>query len=156
MAPGRSDETWLQLVRSTLDGQGSRCGYIVCFPEYRPDLVLGMAEALGLAHFDFRREVMSHLGWHAGTLQLADLDRAIAERARGSGVVVQNAEALLSTKAEGLRRGWLEDFVAAPWPNVVVLPLALYATAAPERHPRVVAFDARDLPEPTLLSRLVV
>ncbi|MDJ0944417.1 MAG: hypothetical protein QNJ30_13170 [Kiloniellales bacterium] len=156
MAEERTNEAWLRVIRSVVHGRGSKGGYIVCFPEYRPDLVLGMAQALGLVHFDFRHEVMRYLGWEASTLQLEDLDRAIAERALGDGLVVQNAEALLSAKGEDLRRRWLKDFVAAPWPNVVILSLALYATAAPRKQPRVVTLGAQDLPEPTLLSRLVV
>ncbi len=155
MAEGRKEEGWIGLIRCALEAQPWMGGYIVCFPEYRPDLVVQMAHSLGLVHFDFRYELMRPLGWGAGSLQLEDLDRAIAERAEESGVVVQNAEALLSTKAAGLRRRWLRDFLLAAWPNAAILPLTLYASEIPRQQPRVVALDARALPEPTLLSRLL-
>lgn len=155
MAEAERDEGWIDLIRCALEAQAWKGGCILCFPEYRPDLVLQTAHALGLAHFDFRDQLMRPLGWRAGNLQLEDLNRAIAERAGESGVVIQNAEALLSTKAASLRRRWLRDFLLAAWPNAAILALTLYASEIPRQQPRVVAFDARALPEPTLLSRLL-
>lgn len=145
---------WTAEIAGVVERHDRRGGFLVLFSDYRPELAHGIARALGCAVADFRKEVMAPKGWQAGQLPLADIDAYVAEKSAAGGVVVQNVEALLSTKSEAERSLWLAEFLTRDWPAPVLLPLFLFASAAPEGASRVVAVSAAETPEETLMMRL--
>lgn len=138
-----------------LDRHERQGGFLVRYPEYRPELVRALAESLELGYGDFRASVMAPMGWQAARMPLDALDQWLIERARAGGGVVNNAEALLATKAPEERSAWLARFVAAAWPAPVVIPLVLFGGDAPEGEDRVASLDPGAVPEQTLLTRLL-
>lgn len=155
LAAGRNEHVWYQPLADLLGRYHWRGGYLVCLPEYRPDLILAMAYGLRLAHFDFRAKVMLPLGWKAHKLQIEDLERSLSEESAESGLVAQNVEALLAAKAPDERRAWLTGFLKKRWRHAVVVPLVLYGGLVPPGPPRLLSFSIGDVPEQTLLSRFV-
>ncbi len=127
-------------------------GYLVRFDVYRPDLVQGLAQCLGMAFVDFRAAIMALQGVKANRLSL---DSIIETALAGDwgGVVLHNVEALLSVKTAAERQAWLNAFIARAWAKTIVVPLALYGEAAPVSV-RTIRLDPSRLPGETLLGRL--
>lgn len=148
------ERVWFQPVADLLDRFAWTGGFVVRLPDYRPELVRSMAYQLGLTYFDFRARVMQPLGWKAHRLQIEDLDSALLEQSQRQGLVAQNVEALLATKPAPEQERWLRGFLACAWQNPVVVPLVLFGRAAPP-NPRVLGLAAEELPEQTLLMRLL-
>lgn len=148
------DSTWLTAFRNWL-GATQSSAVAVCFPSYRPELVMSLATELGYSHFDFRRACMAPLGWNAGTLPLASIAEAITgEMASGQPIVVQNVEALLAVHPPQARKECLADLLNRSWPQRLVIVLALYAADVPPGAPNAFAFHPSQMPEETLLVRL--
>jgi hypothetical protein len=146
---------WQKLVRDGLAKVAADRCVVVVFPEYRPDLVEQMARVIKLVHVDFRRERMAPLGWNAAELPLDTLnDTAVSAMAGGSGVVLQNAEALLATRTAEERRGWFTRALDRSWPAQLVLPVTLFGVDLPPRDGQVVVLPRGSLPEEKILSRL--
>ncbi len=145
--------TWSSAFVDLLTGH-RQAGFLLSFPEYRPDLAHALAGELGFGFFDFRAEVLARLGWDAHTLALDDLNDVLRRHSTETGVVAFNVEALLAIKDEQARRRWLNGFVNDDWPNPVLVPLTLYSSEAP-RHPRHYEFDSDDLPNQSFVNRLV-
>ena len=154
------DRPWYRPVAAMLAANGHAGGFVVRFAEYRPDLVEGLAAALGLGLRDCRAELLAPLGWEAGRLPLAALDawldRMTLDRVRGAGgIVAQNVEALLAAKLEAEQQAWLAALLGAGRPLPVVVPIVVLERALPRASPRVVSLAADAVPELTLLRRLL-
>jgi hypothetical protein len=149
-----TESPWLAAFRKWFEEQSSRA-VAVCFPTYRPDLVIALADHLGVRHLDFRKEFLAPRGWQAAALPLTALDQAIAEAvAAGKPVVLQNVESLLAVHDAAVRRATLSRLLLADWNGRVILPLVLYGADLPRQGAAVYSFAPADLPEETLLHRL--
>ena len=145
---------WINEIAGMLatgDGHG---GYLVKFPEYRPDLAKALAHHLNLDFFDFRTDVMSRLGFAAHTLELEAMGRSLESRAVHRGILAFNLEALLVTKTEPARQAWFREFVGGSYANPVVVPLALFCPEVETPFPNTVAIQFEDLPEQSIIGRL--
>lgn len=131
-------------------GAGS---FIVEFSAYRPDLVSDLADALGCACLDFRKTYLAPMRLEAHKLPLSALEAAVAEHAAGSGVVLQNGEALLACKSPAERSAWFEAFLERQREGLAVLPLALFGREV-SPHPNLLRFLPHELPPETLLAQL--
>jgi hypothetical protein len=149
------DRPWYRPVAEMLAAQGNAGGFVVRFAEYRPDLVQGLAGALGLGLRDCRAELLAPLGWEAGRLPLAELDAWLGRTAATGGIVAQNVEALLAAKPEAEQRAWLAALLASDRPVPVVVPIVVLERVLPSASPRVVALAADAVPELTLLRRFL-
>jgi hypothetical protein len=147
---------WVQPIAETIWNNQSRGGFLVVFPEYRPDQFVALAQHLGLAFFDYRSEVMSPLGWDADQLSLDDLDVALHERASKGGTVVNNVEALLSTKGLEECETWMGEFLGKDWAHALLVPIVINAAQAPMGHERVHRVPDEALPEQSFISRLAL
>ncbi len=134
------------------DGHG---GYLLKLPEYRPDLAKALAHHLTFDFFDFREEVMSRLGFSAHTLELEAMGRSLESRAIHRGVVAFNLEALLATKDQLARHAWFSGFVRGNYANPVITPLALFCSDLDPALPNTITVGLEDLPEQSIISRLV-
>lgn len=148
-----SSAAWLGAVRQMIAAHNGRGAFAVVFPDYRPDLVLSLAHEFDFQHFDFRAEIMAPLAWQASRLELDDLDHNLQARLGRSGLVAQNVEALLATKAEDARRAWLLEFLERGYPAPVIVPIVLYPESLPCGHGRTSRVQPADLPTQSLLSR---
>ncbi len=146
---------WLARIEQRLDRHGRRGGFLLSLPDYRPELIDVVAGRLGLDLCDFRAEVMAPLAWRASALPLRALDRTIEERCHGRGLILHNAEALLATKPAADRRAWFDAHLARPGPGAALVPLVLFADDVVNAGDRLIAFGADQLPDPTLLIRLL-
>ena len=147
---------WTRPIDAMIRGHGSRGGFVVVFPEYRPDQCLALAHTLDLPCFDFRQQVMSDHGWEADRLEFADLDAILTELATAQGGLVNNVESLLSTKDVDAGAQWLQQFLAAPWPRPLIIPIVIYTQGLPPGHGRVHCVSDVDLPAQSFLNRLAL
>ncbi|MCP4385811.1 MAG: hypothetical protein GY798_31115 [Hyphomicrobiales bacterium] len=154
MCDRRPSDNWYSPLARTIAESAGRGAFIAGFPEYRPDLVSQLAHALSFQMCDFREQVMLRAGPEAARLPLQRLDDFADEHALGGGLILQNAEALLSTKPKAERAAWLLRFLDRPWPTAIVLPMVLFSTDVNPDHSNFVRFESRDLPEQSLLMRL--
>lgn len=141
-----TDEDWLAVIAEHHATTGAAGGSIVLLPRYQPELAMRMAEHLGLAFFDLRREFLQQFGVAADRTSLEALDRELQKRAAQSGFVCHNIEALLCVKSEEDRRAWLGAFLDHAWPNPVVLPITVFQGDVDEEHPRVCDLELFKLP----------
>jgi hypothetical protein len=148
------EHAWVRPIQQKIAQHGGRGGFIVIFPDYRPDLFRGLAYALGLANFDYRSEVMSVRGWDADQLTLDELDADLSRCAADTSTVVSNVEALLSTKSEEACSRWLHAFLGRDQDNAVLIPIVIHSESVPRPHPRVHELSGEQLPVQTLLRRL--
>lgn len=146
---------WLARIEQALERNERLGSFLVSFPEYRPELVTVLADRLDMTLCDFRADVMTPLGWQASTLSLASLRSAIMDRMGDRGLVLNNAEALLAAKPAADRRAWFQEMLTEPWMAPLILPVALFAGDADHRSDRFIDLSADDLPESTLLTRLL-
>ena len=147
-------DAWVNPIEQRMAQQQGLGGFIVIFPDYRPDLFRGLAAGLGLANFDFRAEVMSSRGWEADQLTLDELDTSLSRCATESGTVVSNVEALLSTKSDEACTDWVKTFLTRDWRNPLLIPIIIHSEFVPQPHPRVHALSREELPDQTLINRL--
>lgn len=147
---------WVQPIAENILNNQSRGGFLVVFPQYRPDLFVALAHHLGLKAFDYRSEVMSPLGWDADQLSLDDLDITLHERASQGGTVVNNVEALLSTKGIDECETWMGEFLRKDWAHALLVPIVINAAQAPIGHQRVHRIPDEALPEQSFISRLAL
>jgi len=147
---------WLAPVAGLLEAAGRGGAFFVAFPQYRPALVKALADALGLAHLDFRVARMAELGWEAAKLPLSALTEAIEAQieASGSGLVLHNAESLLAAKTSAERSGWLGEVAARAWPVPVIVPIAIFQSDLPSLPSRLCRLDPDLLPDESFLLRL--
>ncbi len=143
------DDHWLTLVEQQYRGQGRLGAMVVLFPGYQPDLIRMLANRLGLAFFDYRKEVMEALGLAAEAITLEQLNETLRTKTEESGIVCHNIEALLCVKTEQERRAWLQSFLNADWPNPVLVPITVYQADVPEEHPRVCDLELLKMPSPS-------
>lgn len=153
MTPGKAD--WLEDIRSWFAQWPQHSAGVIVLPSYRPDAVTALAAALGLARFDFRQEKLAPLGWKAAQVPLHALNEAALEiMEKGTGVVLHNAEALLSLHDAATRRAWFDEVLGATWPQPLLLPVCLFDGELPAMPGRVYRVAAGSLPEQSLLMRL--
>lgn len=150
-----ADANWLESISRLVSEGGGKGGFLLVFPEYRPDLVRAVAHRLALRYYDYRDEQLKPLGPDAYRVGLEDLDRTLEGLGEDGGAVVFNVEALLATKDGAERNRWLTDFLERSWPSTLVVPLTLFAPPAEGPDARVLRLDAQELPEPSLLGRLL-
>lgn len=150
----RRADAWLQPLADLVAQRQHRGGILLAMPEYRPDLARAVANDMGYAFFDVRADILMPLGWEAAKATVEELTAALAERARGTGVVAHNVEALLATKEKAVRQGWLERFLGYDWLHPVIVPLFLFIQEAPANSPHLLHLAADDLPAETLLGQL--
>ncbi|MEA2079772.1 MAG: hypothetical protein U9P00_07935 [Pseudomonadota bacterium] len=146
---------WVQPIAETIRNNESRGGFLVVFPEYRPDQFVALARHLGLASFDYRSEVMSPLGWDADQLSLDDLDATLHDRASEGGTVVNNVEALLSTKGIEECETWMGEFLRKDWAHALLVTIVVNAAQTPMTHGRVHRIPGEALAEQSFINRLV-
>ncbi len=131
-------------------GSGS---HILDFPAYRPDLVSDLADVLGCTCLDFRKTYLAPMRMEAHKLPLSALEAAVAEHTDGSGIVLQNGEALLACKSPAERSAWFEAFLERQREGLVILPLALFGReVAP--HPNLHRLLPHELPPESFLTQL--
>ncbi|MEN8176771.1 MAG: hypothetical protein ABFS23_13480, partial [Pseudomonadota bacterium] len=146
---------WLLPVAEMLDRAPAFGGYVVVFPQYRPDLARELAHHLQLDFFNLREEVMRPRGQEAVAMSLAELDDIVTTRAASGGFVLFNVESLLAVKSETEAKAWLDIFITHDWPQPVVLPVTLFDDLVPDPHRRCCRLAAEDLPEQNLISRFL-
>ena len=146
--------TWLEPVSSLLEANAGRGGYLLAFPEYRPDLATALAHWTGLPFFDYREQELRPRGIEAGRVTLEQLAERLAALAAGGGAVVFNVEALLATKDLVDRTRWLLEFVNTDWPHPLIVPITVFADELPADIRRCHRFDESQLPPLTLVGRL--
>ncbi len=148
-------DAWWRPAEAMLSRCERRGGFLVSLPEYRPDLLQELGEALALDCRDFRAEVMAPLMWDAAQLGLEDLDRWLTASAARGGLIAQNVEALLVLKRPEEREDWLSRFADLVWPAPVVVPLVLFCDEAPKPHGRHWTVAPDDVPEQSFVNRLL-
>jgi hypothetical protein len=153
MGSDHHPDSWLQPVADLIAERQRRGGILLALPDYRPDLARAVADGLGLSYFDVRAEILMPLGWDAAKVGVDELTEILAERADDTDILAHNVEALLSTKDEAARQGWIEQFLDRDWPHLVVVPLFLFIHEAPAASPRMLHLAAEDLPPETLLGQ---
>lgn len=146
---------WLATIDDAIERHGRRGAFLVSFPEYRPELAAIIADRLDMPLCDFRAEIMAPLGWHATTLPLVSLESAICDRLDARGLVFNNAEALLAAKTASDRQSWFQEVLTTPRTAPLIVPIALFADDANRDSDRFIAISTDDLPESTLLTRLL-
>ncbi len=137
-----------------IDRHGYAGGFVIVLPDYRPELLHGIARAAGLDFVDFRATVMARHGAAAGRIPLEALDEWIAAETAERGLALQNVEALLSTKSPAERRTWFARFLSTPWQRPVVVPIVIFGVDVPVEMPRALRIEAGSIPEETMLMRL--
>lgn len=147
---------WLDLINEVYVHNGAKGAYQILFPEYRPDLSLVLANFLGLEFFDYRQSTMLLEGWNAGKIELDSMTGTLLNEAKKSGLVVHNIEALLGTKSQLERRQWLADFFSIDWPNVIIIPLAIFQADTLKDQPRVCDIEHIQFPKQTFLMQLAM
>lgn len=145
---------WVQPIAETIRNNESKGGFLVVFPEYRPDQFVALARHLGFKAFDYRSEVMSPLGWNADQLSLDDLDVTLSNQASEGGTVINNVEALLSTKAVTECATWMGEFLRKNWAHPILLPIVVHAAQVPMTHEHVHRIPDETLPEQSFINRL--
>ncbi|HID82846.1 MAG TPA: hypothetical protein EYH06_06335 [Chromatiales bacterium] len=136
--------------------QNRKGGYILLMPQYRPDIGRSLAQYFELNFYDYRQEVMLPLGWDAARIPLNELDDCLFQEALEKPLLAFNVEALITTKSEKLRRQWLYEFIHKPWPNKILLPLAIHQSDAPDFSTNVCDLQEIPLPEQNLINRLAL
>lgn len=149
-------DDWLAPLVSAVNERTDRRGVLVALPEYRPDLARLIAHTLGLQFYDYREQVMSKMGWEAGSLTLDQLDTTLADRASRGGIVAFNVESLLATKTREARCRWFEQFTSSSYGNTVLVPLCIFGDDAAEISSQVCHLGPEGLPPQSLLSRFVM
>lgn len=149
-------DQWLNTFKSSYDESIGEGGFLVLFPEYRPDMTRALAHSLGLKFYDYRLEKMRVQGWEAGDITLESLMITLIEESTHIGLVVHNVEALLATKSEGERVQWLRDFLAFDWPNPVVVPLSIFQADADKSNLRVCDLELIEFEKESFLMRLAM
>jgi len=150
-----TERTWLDAIAELVAVGGGRGGFAVCLPEYRPDLVKAIAHRLQLRFYDYREEELRRHGANAYRVSLEELDDTLGGLAVQGGAMVLNVEALLAAKPEQDRTQWLADFMRADWASPMVLSLTLFTAELEGPSGRVMTLDKRELPEQSLVSRLL-
>lgn len=149
------NQNWVDPIKKLIDTHG-KGSYIVNFPEYRPDLFRFMAHSLDMNFFDYRTEVMSPLGWDAHRLAVDEVDERLMQEAIKGELIACNIESLLAAKEADVRANWLASYLSRQWPKTIVLPLCLYCHDVPISSPNVYSFESNDLPEQSLVNRLLM
>jgi hypothetical protein len=137
-----------------IDRDGHQGGYLVVFPEYRPDQFQALADQLGVEIFDYRTQVMAQQGPAADRISLSDLDTALERLARQGAYVTTNVEALLATKSSQERSHWLARFLETVRSHALIIPLVTLTEDLPDAHPRLYSIPNDALPAQSLLNRL--
>ena len=150
----QTTDAWLKPILDLVSTQGGRGGALLAFPEYRPDLAKAIAHGVGIRFYDFRAETMAEKGFQAGAMGLDEIDAVFAQLAAEGGALVLNVEALLSTKSSEERRAWMQGFLRGDWPELLLVPLALYGHEAQVVDGRVLRLAPEDLPAQGLINRL--
>ena len=151
----RAAADWMTPAVDMIASRDGKGGFILTFPEYRPDLAKALAQRLGLAYHDLRAEDLKRHGTAAGTLSLDWLDEVLSGVAQSGGAVVFNVESLLATKPPAERAAWLAAFAGAYWPVPLVVPVTLFADEMDPMSEGVYCFDAAVLPPQTMISRFL-
>jgi len=147
---------WIESISHTIDAHGHSGGLLIVLPEYRPDQCLALAHRLQMPSFDYRTEVMSAHGWDADRIMLDDLNTTLAELASQGACLVNNVEALLSTKDANACGQWLQAFVETDWHSALLVPIVINAERVPQGHDRVVRVMPEQLSEQSFISRLAL
>lgn len=147
---------WFESISHTIDAHAHKGGLLIVLPEYRPDQCTALAHRLQIPCFDYRTEVMSAHGWDADRITLDDLDATLAELASQGACLVNNVEALLSTKDADACEQWLQAFVDTTWHAALLVPIVINADRVPQGHARVVRVTPEQLPEQSFISRLAL
>ncbi len=144
---------WLKRVEHCVK-QHANGGFLVLFPDYRPDLCMAMSNGLGLDFYDYRKEEMLKQGLAAGSIPLDAVTKSLHRRAQHSGMVAQNVEAALATWPAADRARWFNSFLTRAWPGTVIVPCALFQSDAPQGHPNICDLQNVEMPGLSYLMRL--
>lgn len=151
----RDNTSWMEPISRSLAQADADRGFILVFPEYRPDLVRELASRLNLRFYDYRENHLRPLGPDAFGVQLDDLDKQLSTLEAEGGAVVFNVEALLATKKAPERARWLSGFLEKKRGALLVLPLTLFGEDLAPESAQVLQLEAETLPEQSLLSRFL-
>lgn len=149
-------QDWLDVVKNEYEQHHAEGGFLVLFPEYRPDLSRALANYLGLEFYDYRENVMQFFSWEASKISLEALTETLFEESEKTGLVVHNVEALLATKSDHQRAEWLAEFLTIDWSNPVVLPISIYQEDTVRGHPRVCDIELEEFPKQSFIMRLAM
>ena len=147
---------WLKIIKSVYDKHHANGAYQILFPEYRPDISRVLANYLSLSFFDYRKMTMLTEGWNASKISLDEMTSTLLRECAKSALLVHNIEALLATKSQHERQKWLADFFLIEWPNVIILPIAIYQADTVAHHSRICNLEKIHLPEQSLLMNLAM
>ncbi len=145
---------WIRPVAEMIAQAAGRGGFFVVFPEYRPELIRAMTNALDFTFIDFRAEKLLPLGWEAGQVPLSALTAYIEKKSNRGGLVVHNAESILATKASEERRDWLKAFAAREWLVPVVVPITVFQDDLADQTERLCRIDTDLVPTESFIIRL--
>jgi len=148
-------EIWIKHIEDFFSEPLPSQGYLINFPEYRPDLFKEMASHLGYSLGDFRAEKMAPLGTEATQLILDDLDAYLDGISDSTAAVVYNVEALLATKPIDEVMSWLEGFSGVERRHPLIVPLVLFGELFAQSHEGTFSLLEVSLPEQSLVSRLI-
>lgn len=148
-----NEQKWLTDIAEFYRGAGQQGGSIVLFPRFNPELIKKMAELTGLEFFNYQQEVMRNYGQDAGNISLKQLENSLRNRAKHTGIVAHNVEALLCVKSAQERRTWLQEFLDADWPNPIFIPITIYQEDVLEEHHKVCDLELHKMPHNTAITK---
>lgn len=153
-----SDEdgtSWIGKVAEFTDLAPSKKGLFVSMPDYRPDIIEKLSELLGLRFVDFRIEKLSPLKWGAGKMSLDELTSTLENYSQEENCIVLNIEALLATKPLEERQNWYDTFLSLEFSSKLIVVMTLFSDEIKAKGNRHLKFAREDLPEQTILRRLL-
>jgi len=149
-----NEANWAGPIQQMIDTNGNQGGYLVVFPEYRPDQFQALANQLGVETFDYRTQVMAQHGLAADQISLSDLDAALDHLAKQGTFVTTNVEALLAAKATDERSDWMARFLDTDRAHALLVPIVTLTEDLPAEHPRLYSIPNDALPAQSFLNRL--
>lgn len=145
---------WIDPVERMVERHAHRGGFLLAFPDFRPDLFQALAHQLAIPSFDYRTEVMLQHGWEADRIGLQQLDETLDDLSLAQASVVMNVESLLATKPSADRRAWFTRFTDTDRPHPLLVPVVTMHDELPASSARVHTIPGQDLPDSSLLLRM--
>lgn len=152
---GDDGTSWIGKVAEFIDLGPSNKGLFVSMPDYRPDIIERLSEMLGLRFVDFRIDKLSPLKWGAGKMSLDELTSVLENYSQEENCIVLNIEALLATKTLEERRKWYNEFLDLEFSSKIIVVMTLFSEEIETKSNRHLKFAREDLPEQTILRRLL-
>ncbi len=152
--PRESLADWVGRLRAFITAAPAS-NLVLVLPEYRPDLIAYVANSLGYRAYDYRAEVMAPRSWQAHKLELREMLDTLLAEGEADEIIAYNVEALLSTRAVNLRQEWYSEYFTRPSRKRLIIVMTLYGDELADGHPAVLRFERGEVPESTLLRRML-